>query len=296
MGLKGVMPPMITPFKENGDVDLDSFLNNLLLWNEQPLSGYLVLGSNSETAFLSREEKLELIRLTAEYAGADRFIMAGTGVESIRETIELTNDAAKLGADGALVLTPGFYKSQMDSEAMIRYFTEIADHADIPVYIYNVPKFTGINIQTDAVECLSSHPNIRGIKDSTGDVQRLALFQKFSRDGFDILVGTAGAWYPALTLGIQGGIHALANCCPSQCAEVQKLFEQNKWKEARKLYERLLPVNEAVTAVYGIAGLKYACDLLGYHGGYVRSPLGALKESAKKDIECILKQAGILNV
>ncbi len=292
--LKGVLPPMITPFKENGDVDYDAFVNNIQKWNDTKLAGYLVLGSNSETAYLNEEEKLELIKLTIENTVPDKHVMVGSGLESIRETITLTNRAAKLGVKSALLLTPSFYCGKMNTVALVDYFTTIADNTNTPILIYNVPKFTHVNIGSDAVAKLSEHPNIIGLKDSSGDVPQLATFNLVTPDDFNVMVGTASAWYPALTLGIKAGIHALANCCPNECTGVQEAFEEGNWEEARNIYQRVLPVNAAVTGVYGIAGLKYACDLLGFKGGYVRSPLQELSDSEKVGLERILKTAKVL--
>lgn len=289
--LKGVIPPMITPFMENEDPDYEIHVKNMEMWNKDELCGYLVLGSNSETVYLTEEEKLELIRLTVENAGKGRMVLAGTGMESTRETIRFTNKAAQLGIDAALVLTPFYYGGKMSNEALIQYFTHVADNSSVPILIYNVPKFTHINISADAVKELSRHPNIIGMKDSVGDVGQLVRFKSVIPEDFNLIVGTASAWYPALTLGIKTGIMALANCMPRECILVQKAFEEGNDDKARDLYLKLFPVNTAVTATYGIAGLKYACDLLGYNGGYVRSPLMMLKEEEKRKIEQIISSA-----
>ncbi|MDF2524449.1 MAG: dihydrodipicolinate synthase/N-acetylneuraminate lyase [Clostridiales bacterium] len=289
--IKGVIPPMITPFKENGDADYSAFVSNIEKWNDDKISGYLVLGSNSETVYLNEEEKIEFIKLTVEHAKKGRHVMAGTGAESLRETIRFTNLAAKLGADSALVLTPFYYGSQMTSEVLIKYFTTLADNSDIPILIYNVPKFTHVNIKADAVAALSTHPNIIGMKDSLGDVPQLATFKRVTPDDFNLIVGTASAWYPALALGIEAGILALANCNPNECAMVQEEFEKGNWEKAREIYQAVFPINSAVTATYAIAGLKHACDVLGYNGGFVRSPLIGVTPSDKEKIEDIIKKS-----
>lgn len=292
--IEGVLPPMITPFKENGDVDYEAFEENIVKWNENKLSGYLVLGSNSETVYLTEEEKIQLIKITVSNARSGRHIIVGSGMESLKETIRLTNIAAKLGIHAALVLTPFYYGGNMTNEALINFFTKLADNSDIPILIYNVPKFTHINIKPETVEVLAKHPNIIGMKDSLGDVPQLATFKRIVPDDFNLIVGTASAWYPALTLGIKGGILALANCNPDECAEVKEAFDNGDWKEAREIYQRVFPINTAVTGTYGIAGLKYACDIQGYKGGAVRTPLLLLKEKEKQSIEAILKEAKVI--
>jgi len=292
--IKGVMPPMITPFKENGDVDYDMHVRNMEHWDRDKLVGYVVLGSNSEAIYLTEEEKLKLVELTVAHAQEGRLVIAGTGMESTRETIALTNRAARLGAHAALVVTPFYYGGKMNDEALINFFTELADRSELPVLIYNVTKFTHINISANAVGVLSRHPNIIGMKDSAGDVPQLVKFLDVIPEDFNLMVGTASSWYPALNLGIKAGIMALANCAPNQCARVQEAFEQGDHETARKTYLRMFPVNTAVTATYGVAGLKYAADLLGYEGGWVRSPLLPLKEDEKLKVRDILAEAELL--
>lgn len=292
--IKGVIPPMITPFKENGDVDYDGHIQNMKRWNEDRLAGYLVLGSNSETAYLNEAEKLKLIELTVKHAKKDRLVLAGTGMESARETIALTNKAADLGAQGALILTPSYYHAKMNDAAQINFFSHVADNTDIPVLIYNVTAFTHINISAHAVGVLSRHPNIIGMKDSTGNIPQLVSFFDVMADDFNLMVGTASAWYPALGLGIQAGIFALANCAPNECTQVQTTFDQGNLDNARETYVRIFPVNAAVTAQFGIAGLKFASTRMGYTGGHVRNPLLPLTEDEKEKILAILQNAVLI--
>jgi len=292
--VKGVIPPMITPFKENGDVDYDAHRHNMELWNESELGGYLVLGSNSEAAYLTENEKIEMLKVTVKKARKGRIILAGTGMESTRETISLTRKAADAGADAALILTPFYYSDKMNDEALITFFSEVADNVTIPVLIYNVTKFTHINISARAVETLSRHPNIIGMKDSSGNIPQLVTFKAVAAEGFNLIVGTASAWYPALTLGVRAGIMALANITPTDCAQVQNAYERGDYEEACRIYERLFPVNTAITATYGVAGLKHAANLLGYKGGSVRSPLLSVNEKEKSEIRGILQRAELL--
>ncbi len=293
--IHGILPPILTPFKENGDVDYDAFVRNIGRWNTAPLSGYLVLGSNSETSYLTESEKLRLIELTAAKAKNDRVVLAGTGLESTHETIRLTNEAAQRGVHAALIITPFFYGGQMTDAALIKHYTTIAEAVKIPILIYNVPKFTHVNISVDAARILSTHPNIVGMKDSLGNVAQLEAFKKVVPETFSLIVGSASALYPALGLGIRAGILALANCAPQHCAEVQELFEQGKHFAAQELQAKLVPVNKAVTDTYGIAGLKYAATLMGFEGGHVRTPLLPLTEEEKQNIQRILEEGGLIS-
>lgn len=292
--IKGVLPPMITPFDENDEVDYNKHVRNIERWNEYDLAGYLVLGSNSETVYLTEVEKLKLVELTVNHRKAGKLVVAGTGMESTRATIDLTNKAAELGADCALIVTPFYYGGKMNDEALINFYTGVADKVKIPVMIYNVTKFTHVNISPNAVGVLCKHPNIIGMKDSSGNISQLIDFKRVIGDEkFNLMIGTASIWYPALTLGIEGSVMALANCCPGECVKVQKEFEDGNFEKARELYERVFPVNSAVTGKYGIAGLKYSCDLLGFEGGLVRKPLIQLKEQEKSELIDILKKAEV---
>ncbi len=294
ISISGIIPPIITPFRENGDVDYDAFTRNIERWNTAELSGYLVLGSNSEAVYLNQDEKLRLIGLTIASTAKNRTVLAGTGLESTRETIHLTNRAAKLGAHAALIITPSFYGNQMTEASLIRHYTTIADAVEIPILIYNVPKFTRLNIPVEAIRTLSRHPNIIGMKDSAGNFSQLVAIKNSVEEKFGLIAGSASIFYPALGLGIKTGILALANCAPTECAGIKNMFDRGHHEEAKMLQERMLPVNTAITETYGIAGLKYACTLLGYEGGFPRSPLLPLTSDQQKALRKILETAELM--
>ena len=290
----GVIPPMMTPFRENEKVDYDMFVRNIKRWNKDDLGGYLVLGSNSEASYLSEREKLRLMRLTVEQAKRGRNVIAGTGLESARETVRFTEKAARLGIDAALVLTPSYYIDQMTDEALIGHFTFVADHSPIPILIYNVPKYTHVNVSVNVAKRLSEHPNIIGMKDSKGDLAQIELLTKSVASNFQLIVGSASVWYASLRLGVTSGIMALSNFAGNQCAQIQSFLKSGDIEKAEELHKRLLPVNTAVTSTYGVAGLKYAATLAGYEGGFVRRPLRPLTDDSKMVIRGILQTAGIL--
>ena len=290
--LKGIYPPITTPFI-NDEIAFDKLSENISRWNKTKLSGYVVMGSNGESAFLTREEKLKLIENVKKSADKDKTIIAGTGSDSIRETISLTNDAAKTGADYALVLTPSFYKDKMNSDSFIKYFTEVADKIDIPLIIYNVPKFTGVNIEVAAVTKLSDHKNIIGLKNSSENIAHLSEIVNDTTNDFVTLVGTASVLFSGLCAGAAGGVLALANIAPEECIEIYELYNEGKLNEARQLQGKLIPVNKAVTGKYGVSGLKAAMDMLGYFGGDPRSPLNKLNKNELEDLKTILVKAGL---
>lgn len=291
--LKGIMPPITTPFI-NGELAIDKLEFNINKWNKTELSGYVVMGSNGESVFLTRDEKVKLVEMTKKFSSPDKLIIAGTGSDSIKETSSLSNECADKGADFALVLTPSFYKSEMKHSTFIKYFTAVADAIKIPLIIYNVPKFTGVDIEAETVAQLSEHPNIVGIKNSSENVRQNNEYVSYTKEDFAVLVGTASMLYSGFTSGTVGGILALANIAPNECIQIQKLIEKGSLKEALDIQNRMIPVNKAVTAKYGVPGLKYAMDLLGYFGGEPRAPLSNLNDTSKEDLKLILSKAGLL--
>ena len=292
--LYGIMPPIATPFVI-GELALDKLEQNITKWNKTELNGYVVMGSNGESVFLTHEEKLALIEFTKKYASSNKLIIAGTGSDSIKETVSLSNESANLGADYVLVLTPSFYKSEMKPAAFIKYFQSVADKTKVPVIIYNVPKFTGVDIEAETVAKLAEHQNIVGIKNSSENIRQTTEIIAQTPKDFSVIVGTASVLFAGITAGAVGGILALANIAPDECVQIQKLIEQNKLNEALEIQKRILPVNKAITAKYGVPGLKAAMDMLGYFGGEPREPLSPLNELDKEQLKQILVKAGLLN-
>jgi 4-hydroxy-2-oxoglutarate aldolase len=292
--LKGVFPPIATPF-ENGEISESKLAFNMERWNKTDLQGYVVLGSNGEFPYLDEDEKVNLIGLVRKHMAVDKVLIAGTGMESTRATIRMTKKAAEAGADAAIIVNPHYYTGRMTSEVLIRHYTEVADASPIPVMIYNVPGFTGVNIAPDTVAILAAHDNIIGMKDTSGNIVQLAqLVRLTAGKGFDVLAGSANHFLPALAVGAQGGILALANIAPDECVQIQRLFQEAKMEEARELHLRMLPVNQAITAQMGVPGLKAAMEMRGYFGGEPRQPLLPLSDSARETLRQILQEAGLL--
>jgi 4-hydroxy-2-oxoglutarate aldolase len=183
----------------------------------------------------------------------------------------------------------------MSETALIKHFSELADHSPIPILLYNVPKFTHINMAADFVARLSEHPNIVGLKDSTGNVIQLQEILIGVAKDFNVLVGTAGVLFSGLTIGCVGAISALANVAPEACVEIFDWVKAGDLDAARELQLKMIPVNQAVTAIYGVPGLKVAMDMVGYFGGDPRLPLLPSSKQERSEIEAILKKAGLLN-
>ena len=292
--LHGVFPPITTPFMD-GKVAYDKLACNVEKWSRTGLKGFVVLGSNGEYVYLSEEEKRTVVDTVVQSATEEMLIIAGTGCESTAETIRLTEDCARLGAHAALVVTPHYYAGRMREAALMKHFSKLADHSPIPILLYNVPQFTHINMAADFVARLSEHPNIIGLKDSSGNVIQLGEILNGVAKDFNVLVGTAGVLFSGLTLGCVGGISALANVAPEACVKIFDLVKAGDLDAARELQLKMIPVNQAVTVVYGVPGLKAALDMRGYFGGDPRLPLLPSSEQEKSEMEAILKKADLLN-
>ena len=294
LSMAGIFPPIPTPFDATGELDLKALAANLEKWNRSPLSGYVVLGTNGEFPYLSESEKLTYFETARKHIPPTKLFMAVTACESTHSTIALTKKAAALGADVAILVTPSYYKSKMDAAGLSHYYLTVADASPIPVSLYNMPANTNVDMPADLIITLSQHPNILGVKDSGGNLAKLGEIIRSARPGFQVLAGSAGFLYPALCLGAIGGVLALANIAPQQCCDIVSLFKYGKHEEARELQLRMIAPNAAVTARFGVPGLKAALDMLGYYGGPPRSPLLPLNEAQKDTLRSVLVGAGIL--
>jgi len=293
--LRGVIPPVITPFTESGDVDYAALVANLARWNRTALAGYLILGSNSEFVYLSDDEKIRVLEVAREHIPADKVMIAGTGCEATHATVALTRRAAAIGADGVMIVTPAYYKPQMRPQALIEHYQRAADASSLPVFLYNVPPFTGIVLDPDTVARLAEHDNIIGMKDSAGNLAVFAEYVRMTPADFLLFVGSGPVFLPALALGARGGILAFANCAPEACLNLYALFRMEKLDEAREEQLRLLPAMAAVTTRFGIGGLKAAMDMLEFRGGWPRPPLLAPAGDERVQIRRALEESGLLS-
>jgi 4-hydroxy-2-oxoglutarate aldolase len=289
--LAGVFPPVPTPFEEHGEIAPEKLIENLTQLARTGLNGFIILGSNGEYVYLDEAEKLALFRAARQAIPADRLFVAGTGAESTRAALRLTLAAAEAGADAAIVITPAYYKPAMTFEALLAHFTTLADNSPIPIILYNMPAYTGLDLSTEVVIKLAAHPNIIGLKESSGNVVKMAeIAQAVEAKGLDftVLAGSASFLQAAMAVGARGGIVATANVAPQLCLEVFEAAAQPG--KARRLQHSLLPLNAAVTTRFGVAGLKYTMDKLNLYGGPVRPPLLPLPATAKADIDQLLAQ------
>jgi 4-hydroxy-2-oxoglutarate aldolase len=288
MDLSGVFPALTTPFASDSSVSLTDLRHNIREYNRTGVAGYVVMGSTGESVLLSKSEMEAVLIAVKEVAAQDKKLIAGTGAESTAETIERTKRAAELGYDAALVKTPYYYKPVYKPAVYIAHYRRVADASPIPVLLYSVPQFTGVALEPPEVAALAEHPNITGIKESSGNVQRVAEIIATVRADFQVLVGSAGTIYPSLTIGARGAILALGSALPEKCVELYELVRQGQHEKARELQTVILRVSKLVVSECGIAGIKYVMDQRGYRGGLPRLPLLPLQDEQKKRVNGLL--------
>jgi 4-hydroxy-2-oxoglutarate aldolase len=286
--LSGVYPALTTPFAADGSVSLADLKHNIERYNRTGLVGYVVLGSTGESVLLSREEMDRILATVKEAAAKDKRLIAGTGAESTAETIERTKRAAAMGYQFALVKTPHYYKPAYKAEAFIAHYRRVADASPIPVLLYSVPVFTGVALEAPEVAVLAEHPNIVGIKDSSGNVQRVAETVSAVPSAFQVLVGSAATVLPSLAVGARGAILALASALPEKCVALYDAVRRGPADQAREIHNAVLKASKGIVSEAGIAGVKFAMDQRDYRGGLPRLPLLPLSDRSKQAILSLL--------
>ena len=293
VSLRGVFPPLTTPFV-NGEVSAQKLRENVEKYNKSGVRGYVILGSNGEYVHLSEKEKLLCVETVCAAAGEKMTRIVGSGCETTEETIRFTKAAASLGAQAALVVTPHYYRGRMDTPTLVEHFTRVAEASPIPVLIYNVPGNTGINIDPAVPIKASEHPNIIGMKNSSGILAEMAETLAEARPGFQLLAGSGGFFLPALSIGAVGCVPALGNVAPRECVAIYDLWNARKLDEARAMQLRVVTLNRTVTARWSVPAVKAGMDMVGYYGGEPRRPLLPLGEKEQAELRKIMVKAGVL--
>lgn len=287
--LHGIIPPMATPFDQNGEVDESAFCANLERYVGIGLAGVMVAGTTGEGPLLAAEERLRLTALTRKVVRPTELVITGTGLESTRETIDLSREAIKSGADTVLVLSPWYYKAKMDGPALLAHFRTVANAIRAPLLIYSIPQCTGVRIPAETVAALARHPNILGIKESSGDLAYVRSILRRVPSRFRVFSGSLQILNDVLRSGGAGGILSQADFVPEMCVAFYEAFRQGRRKQARDLLTRLIPLATEVTIKYGPSGVKAAMDLAGYRGGIPRGPLLPVNASGRRAIARTLK-------
>lgn len=289
LNLSGIFPPICTPFHADGSLALPELKRNIAIYNETAVGGYVVAGSTGEAVMLSEKEKLQVWESVAESCGAGKLLIAGTGAQSTRETVTLTQAAADLGYHAALVLTPSFFKAQMTRpESQLDFYTAVADAASIPIILYNFPQMTGIDLDSELMARIVEHPNIIAIKESSADLDKIRKLVAIIPQYRSLLVGASPVYETCLSIGATGGILAVANVLPRTACEIHDLYREGDTAGAKVAQQRIFEA-ASVPSRFGIQGLKFAMDQRGFFGGSSRRPLQPLDAQQRSAIEAIFR-------
>jgi 4-hydroxy-2-oxoglutarate aldolase len=284
--LQGIFPALTSSFNHAGNLYKAKVLHNVDKLNSVALAGYVVGGSTGETPLLSSEERLQMMAWVKEASASGKILIAGVGAESVHETVRMARCASELGYQAALVLTPFYYRNQMHRpETQALFFRAVADRSPLPVLLYNIPQVTGYALPVETIAQLSEHPNIIGMKDSSGNLEKMAETLRAVKPGFQVLTGASGSLWDALQLGATGAILALANAVPYACVTIWEAFRTREQEAGTDWQARISLPSKLLAGPHGIPGLKHAMDLNGYYGGPPRLPFVPLSQAARVEIE-----------
>jgi len=291
--LRGVFPPIATAFAADGTLrpSPPGFLEYL---RDGDIDGVVALGSNGEAAHLSEAERLRWIHSVRSAIPTPLRLIVGTGAESTVATIERTSAAAAEGAEAALVIAPSYFRRHLTADALRRHYHAVADASPIPILIYNIPVHMGYDLGVEWIVQLAGHPNIAGVKDSSGDVARQATLRAQLGPDFVLLPGTGETMVEALQAGADGGIVALANLAPAACAHIRRAWLAGDAEQARRLQRTIAPLGQALSRGYGVPGLKAGLRMLGYDHGDPRPPLPPLPATELTTLHRLLEEAGLM--
>lgn len=285
---RGLFVPITTPFlASGGGVDDAALTANVRRLLEQGVGGIVVCGSTGEAALLSPSEQARVVELARAVIPDDRWLVAGTGAESTRATIELTREAARAGTDAVMLRPPAYYGPTLGATAIARHFRAVADASPVPVFLYNIPKYTHFALDPETVAALADHPQILGLKDSGGDMERFASYRA-AAPSWTVFVGSLGHVIAAVEQGAVGGILA-AGCFLAEA--INRLFaalSRGERDVAQRLQQTLTPVAREIVGRLGVPGVKCAMDILGWAGGAPRPPLEPLDADGRDHVAAIL--------
>jgi 4-hydroxy-tetrahydrodipicolinate synthase len=294
MKLRGIIPPVVTPFTNDQELDLARLKAHIDWQIECGVHGIFVLGTTGEFYALDEREKQTVIATAVDHINGRTRLYAGTGAETTREVVRLTKMAEKEGADGVSVISPYFIKP--NQAELCDHFRRIAESTKLAVVLYNNPGTCGgLAIEPESVARLAEVPNIIGIKDSSGDLQNTIEIMRITpRDKFSVLNGRDTLILAALQAGAQGAIPASCNIAPELCVGLFEAFVKGDLEGARVLQARLHPIRMAMTLGTGNGAVKEALILMGRSCGPNRSPINPLGEDKKLKLMGILEKAGLL--
>jgi 4-hydroxy-tetrahydrodipicolinate synthase len=281
--------PHITPFTRDGELDVEGLRECVRFWVKGGVSGLVPCGSNGEAPYLTREERMKVIETVVEEVKGRVPVVAGTGSMSTQETIMFTRDAKNLDVDAALVVTPFYFK--LANREIYEHYRTVLEAVDLPIILYNVPKFTGFSLEPVVVsQLVSKYEGVVGVKDSSGSIGTITEIIRLVGDKISVLAGTADVALSTLLLGGKGAIIAVANAFPKLCSSLYEAFRRGNYDEASRLQRQVSFLNDVLIKKHNqLSAIKEALKLQGLPAGYPRKPALPLENAERKDIENVLK-------
>jgi 4-hydroxy-2-oxoglutarate aldolase len=288
--LTGIFAPVTTPFVTGSeDLDLEGFERNVRAHLAEGLAGIVVAGSTGEAALLTETERTALLTTARETIPADRWLIAGCGAESTRQTVARCVAAKAAGADAVLVVAPHYYANAMTEGVLRAHYKRVADESPLPVILYNIPKYMHFALSAELVAELALHQNVIGIKDSSGDLEMLKGFIRAQSDSFSVITGSGSGLQAGLEAGARGGILAVSLFAAGFALEVVRELADGNTKAAAAAQARLKPMADVIVAKLGVPGVKAAMDEVGHVGGVPRMPLLPLDEAGRDAVRGALR-------
>lgn len=289
MQLQGIFAPVVSTFHAGSeDLDLDGFAANVRSHVAEGLGGVVVAGSTGEAALLSEAERGALVATAREHTPAGKLVIAGCGGESTRQTVARTKQAKENAADAVLVVAPHYYANAMTEEILRAHYRRVADESPLPVILYNIPKYMHFALSAELVAELAQHPNIVGIKDSSGVLDMLKGFLKAQSPTFSVLTGSGSGLQAGLEAGARGGILAVSLFAGGFALEVFEGVRAGDAARAGAAQARLKPMADVIVAKLGVPGVKAAMDAVGKVGGVPRMPLLPLDAAGRGEVAAAL--------
>jgi 4-hydroxy-2-oxoglutarate aldolase len=293
--LSGIFLPVTTPFDNvTGDVAPVHLRENLRRYAEEPIDGIVLFGSTGEGATLDEDEKVRLTAFAREVLPAGILLVAGASAESTRATIRQVRQAAAEGAEYVLVHAPWYFGPYLPAAAIADHYRAVADESPIPIIVYHIPKYTKVTMEPGLMGEIVRHPNVAGLKDSSGDIKRFADYTEACPKGKQLFVGNGTLLYTALELGGAGGVLAIADFAPARCAELVRAFRSGETRRAGEIQEGLTTLHKEIVATWGAVGVKAALDEMGWVGGPPRPPLRPLGEKERRQVGRLIRDAGLV--
>ncbi|WP_251343509.1 4-hydroxy-tetrahydrodipicolinate synthase [Haloplanus halophilus] len=282
---RGVYPAMTTPFHEDGSIDFELLRDDAQRLADAGVDGLVPVGSTGESATLSHDEHVEVVEAVVD--AVDVPVIAGAGSNNTAEALSLSRRSAEAGADGLLLISP--YYNKPEPAGMYEHYRTIADEVDLPQIVYNVPGRTGRNVDVDTTVDLAAHPNVRGYKAASGDLNRVSEIVERTRDEeFSVLAGDDGLILPTLSVGGAGTISVVANVEPERTVDLVQSALDGDYEHARERHHELGPLMRALFWETNPIPVNEAMAIRGYGPGRVRSPLTRLSEDLRADLEAVL--------